>query len=91
MPEKDCGQGPSGEWERVPAFAGEDGHVYVNLFDDWGRHDVRMMAELALETFVGPRPSPQHRAHHINGNKLDNRSSNLEWSLPTTVPDRSCR
>jgi hypothetical protein len=45
-----------------------------------------MLAELMLESFISPRPSPRHRASHRNGEKRDNRVNNLECRLPTIVP-----
>lgn len=35
---------------------------------------------LVLLAFVGPRPTPQHQARHINGDEKDNRVENLEWA-----------
>jgi hypothetical protein len=35
---------------------------------------------LMLYTFVGPPPGPTHVTHHVNGDKLDNRMTNLMWS-----------
>lgn len=32
-----------------------------------------------LETFVGPRPSPDHHGLHADDNPLNNRLSNLRW------------
>lgn len=32
-----------------------------------------------LTLFVGPRPSSNHQARHLNGNRLDNRLENLRW------------
>jgi HNH endonuclease len=76
-------------WTRMPELTKEDGHVYVTMIDDWGRKVDRMVAELVLEAFVGPRPSPLHRVYHRNGQTHDNRLTNLEWRLPTIVPEPS--
>jgi hypothetical protein len=37
---------------------------------------------LILETFVGPAPSNQHQAAHLNGIPDDNRLENLAWKTP---------
>lgn len=34
---------------------------------------------LVCEAFHGPRPSKSHHAHHIDGDKVNNKASNLEW------------
>lgn len=34
---------------------------------------------LVLETFVGPRPTPEHEGDHKNFDSLDNRVENLQW------------
>lgn len=34
---------------------------------------------LMLETFIGPRPSPEHEAAHNDGNRRNNHIKNLAW------------
>lgn len=40
----------------------------------------RYIHRLVLEAFVGPPPTPEHTAAHLNGNRTDNRASNLSWA-----------
>lgn len=40
---------------------------------------TRYVHTLVLETFRGPRPTPQHECRHKNGKRSDNRLSNLAW------------
>lgn len=39
----------------------------------------KMVHQIILETFTGPKPSEKHECHHINNNKKDNRPENLQW------------
>lgn len=34
---------------------------------------------LIAEAFIGAKPSPVHEVRHINGDRMDNRPSNLRW------------
>lgn len=47
--------------------------------DDSGKYRNYHAHILVLELFVGPRPTPQHHARHLNGDPLDNRLENLAW------------
>jgi hypothetical protein len=57
-------------------------YAHVGLFRK-GRMATKRVHILMLETFIGPRP-PGFVARHLNGNSLDNRIANLEWSTPRT-------
>lgn len=59
------------------------GYPQVNLKHgkdkrDWRTHKIH---KLVLEAFVGPRPVGFH-CRHLNGDKRDNRLSNLKWGSP---------
>jgi hypothetical protein len=43
-----------------------------------GRGNARLVHRLVAETFLGPGPGLD--VNHINGNSLDNRAENLEWT-----------
>lgn len=43
------------------------------------RGEVRLVHQIVLEVFVGPRPSPQTQSRHLNGIPHDNRVTNLRW------------
>src|ERR1051326_2260811 len=51
----------------------------VTLGDGAGHIRTELVHILVLESFVGPRPSPDHQCAHDNGNPKDNRLSNLTW------------
>lgn len=39
--------------------------------------------QLVAEAFCGPRPSAKCEVNHIDGNRLNNRADNLEWTTRT--------
>lgn len=82
----------SGEYVRVPAIINANGDKVVTLTDDQGRPLTRLVAELVLESFVGPRPS-EHVLRFKDGNRLNCELKNLEWvPVPaTTVRDEAAR
>lgn len=38
---------------------------------------------LIANTFIGKAPSPTHQVNHKDGNKINNKVSNLEWITPS--------
>lgn len=54
-----------------------DGHLGLRL-SERGQGYSRPIHRLMLETFIGPRPDGLE-CRHLNGNKQDNRLSNLCW------------
>ena len=54
------------------------GRSTVNIVDDEGNSYSKSLANIVATTFV-PNPEGLLRVRHINGDKRDNRASNLEW------------
>lgn len=54
------------------------GYIQVRLCKD-GKYYYRYLHRLMAETFI-PNPNNYRTINHINGNKMDNRISNLEWA-----------
>ena len=84
-------------WVRVPAVVDVNGDKVVTLYDERGRPQTRLLAELILEAFVGPRP-PGSVVRFKDGNRLNCDATNLEWvAVPATRdeaarrgPERAC-
>ena len=62
---------------RVKKLVGR-GYYQVRLSKD-GKYCYKNLHRLIAETFL-PNPDNLRIVNHINGNKLDNRLSNLEWA-----------
>lgn len=61
-------------------FEWSTGYLYVSLSIN-GRKGSRSVHTLILTTFVGLRPKG-FQAAHLNGDRKDNRLSNLKWVTP---------
>jgi hypothetical protein len=66
------------EWVQVPTIVDARGDKVVTLYDEQGRPHTRLVAEVVLEAFGGPRP-PGHVVRFKDGNRLNCELSNLEW------------
>jgi hypothetical protein len=82
-----------GRVRRIAVIPGvRPGGILKPRFDKRGyhRYTLRQRTEqrhyyvqvLVLEAFVGPRPAPGYQCNHKDGNKDNNRPSNLEWVTP---------
>jgi len=54
--------------------------VYMKLATT-GNNSSFYLDELVLEAFGEGRPTPKHKALHLNGDVADNRAENLEWAV----------
>jgi hypothetical protein len=78
------------EWVQVPAVIDANGDKVITLYDEQGRPQTRPVAELVLESFVGPRP-PGHVLRFKDGNRLNCELANLEWVAAPTERDEAAR
>ena len=60
-------------------WATNDGHLVTGLSRNGKRKRV-YLHQTVLEQFSGERPSQSHVARHLDGNRINNSISNLEWS-----------
>jgi len=59
-----------GDWVRVPAVVNASGDKVVTLNDEQGRSHTLLVAEILLETLVGPRPAG-YVVRFKDGNRLN--------------------
>ena len=58
----------------------KNGYPAVCLSHGLGTEKWPSVHTLVARAFLGPRPSKAHTVNHLNGNKADNRLTNLEWA-----------
>lgn len=72
---------------KVKRLAGR-GYYQVRLSKE-GKYYYKNLHRLIAETFI-PNPNNYRTVNHINGNKLDNRMSNLEWADDCRQQHEAC-
>jgi hypothetical protein len=61
----------------------QDGHLCANIQSAaTGATTTVRLDEIVLDAWVGPRPTPLHRALHRNGDITDCAVANLYWGIP---------
>lgn len=70
-------RGPRG-WVLKPIL--RNSYHAVNLFPTKDRARMENIHILVLQAFVGPRPEGNHHGCHWDGDKSNNRLSNLRWA-----------
>lgn len=70
----------SGEWKKLKPQKDTDGYLQVRLCDIPGKRGrLTFVHRLVAETFI-PMPRNCTEVNHIDGDKLNNAASNLEWT-----------
>lgn len=64
-----------------PVLTGRESRRYFRV--SVGERNNQRINRLVLLGFVGSPPTPDHQAAHLNGDRLDNRLSNLAWVTQT--------
>ena len=68
-------------WRVLKNTLGVHGYEVVGLFCDGRRRQFRVHRLIAAAFIDNPKGKPQ--VNHKNGDKADNRASNLEWVTPS--------
>jgi hypothetical protein len=64
-------------WEKIKLNKNDEGRFFVRIVQDYKIKRFNV-GRLVLETF-NPPSNPKLQADHINGDKTDDRLSNLQW------------
>jgi hypothetical protein len=70
--------GRTGELRPLKIHRDKKGYCRVNL-DRGGKTHSRLVHQLVLEAFIGPRPPGMEGCHYPDPNKGNNRVGNLRW------------
>src|SRR5262249_22267155 len=79
-----------GEWVQVPSVIDANGDKVITLYNGQGQPRTRLVGELIMESFVGPRP-PGHVLRFKDGNRLNCELSNLEWVAARVTRSEAAR
>lgn len=55
------------------------------------KRELAAIHRLVAAAFICPRPTDAHQVNHMDGNKSNNRASNLEWVTPAENIHHACR
>ena len=66
-----------GDWRELHPYVSNKGYKYVNLRRN-GQTERYYVHRLVADTFI-PNPENKRAVNHIDGDKLNNDVSNLEW------------
>ncbi len=81
-------RGPGSRWKLMPTKSlkldtdKRTGYARVILYVS-GQRKRYFAHRLVAGAFLGPPPSPIHEVNHLDGNHMNNRVSNLEWTTPS--------
>lgn len=62
-----------------------NGYLNIHLYRDSKCHSYGVHTLVCL-AFHGPRPTHKHQVAHFNGDKTDNRITNLRWHSQSKMP-----
>jgi hypothetical protein len=76
---------PAGHWRKVSPGTQVSGHLFVNFARDGKRPLPKLVSEVVLMTYTGPRELGQV-AVHLDGDLANNSVSNLKWGYRGECP-----
>lgn len=69
---------------------GSTGYLMVNIYYQPGKSVSKPIHRIVATAYI-PNPDNKREVNHINGNKHDNRSINLEWATSQENSQHACR